>query len=156
VLKSKATKSVRSAEAKSFILSAVEVLRNDYGCRVEVVGDASILESTSISTEYMHQALSVLATVARAGKSAKIRFVIDEGQIRIIASVPSAVYGEIFKSSYVAESTADLGGFKYSVEYDGDDTLAVLTIIPSKHRAIALYAISKAEIKALIRSILNV
>ena len=154
MLKARASKSKRSAEARSFILSAEEVLKQEYGCDVEIVGDISLLENLTISTEYMNQAISVLATVTRSGRGAKIKFVSDEKALQITATVPTTFYRSSLRNSYVAQSSADLSDFSYSTEEIGENTCVIIKVILEKHAAIALYAISPSEVRDIIKSAL--
>ncbi len=153
--KIKATKSARSAEAKSFILSAVEVLQNDYGCKAETIGDVSLLKNLTVSSEYMNQLISVLATVARGEKDTKIRFETDGGELTVRLIAPAASYKNTFGSSYIATSSADLCNFSYAVETEGDYVHTVLRLKLKSMAAIALYAISPSDLVALIRELIK-
>lgn len=151
----RATKSERSVDAESFIRAAKSILENEYGCTVLLIGDPHRIESTSISPEYLTQTLSLLATVARCGRSADIRFAVEEGQLTVKATAPESAYTRGIKGSLLAESSADLGEFSYSVESTAGEITTVIKMRLKKCAAIALYAISKNELWELIREIIK-
>jgi hypothetical protein len=151
----KATKSARSADAKSFILSAVEVMRTEYGCNAEIIGDISLLKNLTVSSEYFNQLISVLATAARTEKDAKITFETNGKELSIRLITPLSSYTNVFKSSYISSSSADLGDFTYSVETEGDYIHTVIGVKLKATAAVALYAISPNDLKSLIKELID-
>ena len=151
----RATKSERSVDAESFIRAAKSILENEYGCSVLLIGDPLRIENTSISPEYLAQTLSLLATVARGGRSARVGFIIEDAQLTVKATVPESAYTRDIKGSLLAESSADLGAFSYSVESTDGEITTVIKMRLKKCAAIALYAISKNELLELIRGFIN-
>lgn len=151
----RATKSERSVDAESFIRAAKSILENEYGCTVELFADTLCMENTSFSPEYMTQALSLLATFARSGRSARIKFALEGEQLTITATAPESICTSSLKGSLLAESSADLGDFSYSVESISGKVTTVVKVRLKKCAAIALYAISKNELIVLIRKLID-
>jgi len=151
----RATKSRRSVDAASFITAAEDVLRKEYGCIVLMECDSSKIENMSFSPEYMNQALSLLATAARAGASARIRFELSKEVLTVTAAAPVSAYAASIKDSFIAESSADLGDFSYSVRNVDGEARTTVSILLKRCAAIALYAISRNDLAELIREIIN-
>ena len=151
----RATKSQRSIDAESFLRAALDILENEYGCAVDLIGDPLSIESTSFSPEYMAQVMSILATVARGGREAKVIIEVEADQLTASATAPRSVYTGNLASSYLTESSADLGDFSYVIANKDDKVTARITIKLKKCAAIALYAISKNELLTLFRELIK-
>ena len=151
----RATKSQRSIDAVSFLNEVESILVGEYGCKVQLIGDPLRIENTSFSPEYMTQTLSLLATMARGGHSSRIDLSIDGDQLTLSATAPESVYTPNLSSSYLAESSADLGDFSYSVTSTDSEICTKIIIKLKKCAAIALYAISENDLAELIRKFIK-
>ena len=150
------TKSQRSVDAASFLSAVESILDSEYGCTVRLIGDPLRIENMSFSPEYMTQALSLLATMARGGHSSRIDLSIDGDHLTLSATTPKSVYTKNLSSSYLAESSADLGDFSYSCTIIDGEVCTKIVIKLRKCAAIALYAISVNDLAELIRKFIKV
>ena len=152
--KIKLTKSARCATAESFILSAKEIIESEYGCKAEICFDASIIKNLSISSEYFNQTTAILALIARGGKDSGIKFDLDGDELTIKLHAPNSAYASDIQSSFLADSSADLGDFAYSVKAEDGNVEITLCLKLEKSAAIALYAISPSDIREIIRRLI--